>query len=105
MCACTVSVHVLNGLCVACAQRAIRKSFESSTVLTIAHRIHTILDSDRIMVRPHVSLQCSPAYKIRDTDSEDGLDTSAHAVDRACRASLSVDCETEHPKRALSRIV
>jgi len=31
-------------------QKAIRKQFEHVTVLTIAHRINTIMDSDRIMV-------------------------------------------------------
>ncbi|KAI9238999.1 MAG: P-loop containing nucleoside triphosphate hydrolase protein [Podila humilis] len=31
-------------------QRALRKSFTGCTVLTIAHRINTILDSDRILV-------------------------------------------------------
>ncbi|ETV83038.1 hypothetical protein H257_04781 [Aphanomyces astaci] len=31
-------------------QRVIRTEFESSTVLTIAHRLDTILDSDRILV-------------------------------------------------------
>ena len=34
----------------AALQKAIREQFASSTVLTIAHRVATILDSDRVMV-------------------------------------------------------
>jgi ABC-type multidrug transport system fused ATPase/permease subunit len=31
-------------------QRSIRKKFVQCTVFTIAHRLHTILDSDRVLV-------------------------------------------------------
>ena len=34
-------------------QAALRKSFQNCTVLTIAHRINTIMDSDRIIVLDH----------------------------------------------------
>ncbi|XP_023241992.1 multidrug resistance-associated protein 4-like [Centruroides sculpturatus] len=33
-----------------CLQKIIREKFESCTVLTIAHRLHTIIDSDRVLV-------------------------------------------------------
>ncbi|XP_023240706.1 multidrug resistance-associated protein 4-like isoform X2 [Centruroides sculpturatus] len=33
-----------------CLQKVIRERFESCTVLTIAHRLHTIIDSDRVLV-------------------------------------------------------
>ena len=31
-------------------QKAVREEFVDSTVVTIAHRIHTIIDSDRVVV-------------------------------------------------------
>ena len=31
-------------------QKMVRKYFADKTVITIAHRLHTVMDSDRIMV-------------------------------------------------------
>ncbi|XP_022670622.1 multidrug resistance-associated protein 4-like isoform X2 [Varroa destructor] len=33
-----------------CIQNAIRRSFHHATVLTVAHRLHTVMDSNRVMV-------------------------------------------------------
>ncbi|XP_067134887.1 ATP-binding cassette subfamily C member 4-like [Centruroides vittatus] len=40
-----------------CLQKIIRERFKSSTVLTIAHRLHTIMDSDRVLVLDAGKLQ------------------------------------------------
>lgn len=37
-------------------QKTIKTQFQNATVLTIAHRINTILDSDRVMVMDHSQL-------------------------------------------------
>lgn len=53
-------------------QEAIHTKFAKCTVLTIAHRLHTVMDNDRVLVvdagnvvemgHPHVLLQNSESY-------------------------------------------
>jgi ATP-binding cassette subfamily C (CFTR/MRP) protein 1 len=53
-------------------QGTIRKEFKECTVLTIAHRINTILDSDRVMVMDHGQAAefDSPASLLANPDSK-----------------------------------
>ncbi|KAF9349243.1 hypothetical protein BGX34_001909 [Mortierella sp. NVP85] len=52
-------------------QRALRREFRNCTVLTIAHRINTIMDSDRILVleKGEVAEYNSPAVLLQNKDS------------------------------------
>lgn len=53
-------------------QKTIRNKFKQCTVLTIAHRLHTIMDADKVLVmdagmaveydRPHLLLQNPNGY-------------------------------------------
>lgn len=52
-------------------QRTIREEFKGSTVLTIAHRVNTIMDSDKILVmKDGVAAEfASPAELLEDENS------------------------------------
>jgi len=52
-------------------QKAIRSEFKHSTVLTIAHRIDTIIDSDRILVmdKGEVAEFDTPEQLLKDRNS------------------------------------
>jgi ATP-binding cassette subfamily C (CFTR/MRP) protein 1 len=52
-------------------QKAIRQQFKEVTVLTIAHRINTILDSDRVMVldKGHLVEFDSPSVLLQNPNS------------------------------------
>ena len=52
-------------------QATIRKEFKDCTVLTIAHRLNTIMDYDKIMVldKGSIAEYDSPNHLIEDSDS------------------------------------
>ncbi|WWD20306.1 hypothetical protein CI109_104782 [Kwoniella shandongensis] len=52
--------------------KTIREEFSDSTILTIAHRIHTIIDFDKVIVmdRGHIAEYASPAELLRDHKSK-----------------------------------
>ena len=52
-------------------QRTVREQFSGCTVLTIAHRLHTILDSDRVLVLDQGTVRefDSPANLLSDATS------------------------------------
>ena len=52
-------------------QQTIREEFAASTVLTIAHRLDTIMDSDRVLVMSggQVAELASPAHLLEDPTS------------------------------------
>lgn len=75
----------------------IRKKFDSCTVLTVAHRLHTVIDSDRVMVmengeiveydHPYLLLQ-KPESTFYKMVLETGLETSTWLEELALDAFL-----------------
>lgn len=63
-------------------QKTIRKEFIDCTVITVAHRLNTVMDSDRVMVmdsgeivefdHPHILLQ-KPSGRFHDMVLETGF--------------------------------
>eukprot|EP01009_Symbiontida_sp_KSa7_P006819 NODE_329_length_1041_cov_810.517137_g265_i0.p1 GENE.NODE_329_length_1041_cov_810.517137_g265_i0~~NODE_329_length_1041_cov_810.517137_g265_i0.p1 ORF type:complete len:329 (-),score=64.01 NODE_329_length_1041_cov_810.517137_g265_i0:55-1011(-) len=83
-------------------QRTVRESLSHCTVLTIAHRLNTIVDSDRIMVMHEGRLvECDTPASLLSEDSptqyfaqmvdETGRRTARHLRRAAARAALGED--------------
>ncbi|GKD51566.1 ABC transporter C family member 8-like protein, partial [Tanacetum coccineum] len=51
-------------------QRIIREEFSSCTVITVAHRVHTVIDSDKVMVLSFGEMvEYDEPFKLMETDS------------------------------------
>jgi energy-coupling factor transporter ATP-binding protein EcfA2 len=71
-------------------QTAIRSEFKSSTLLTIAHRLSSVIDYDRLLVlsdgkvaefdTPIVSCSCVICLFLRDLDSFTAVQTHGHLM-------------------------
>lgn len=76
-------------------QRTIREKFADCTVLTIAHRLHTVMDSDRVLVmeageivefdHAHNLLKLADGY-LRKLVDETGFSTASHLLQLASKS-------------------
>lgn len=76
-------------------QATIRREFSDCTVLTIAHRLNTIMDSDKVLVMDagHVVEYDHPFKLVQNTEStfykmlvQTGPATMAELIDVACKS-------------------
>jgi len=84
-------------------QKTIRREFKTATVITIAHRLNTILDSDRILVLEagEVGEYDSPIALANDHSSHfHGLLVSACCTEFLEQASAAKDDATRSPTRS-----
>ncbi|KAM7360228.1 red dog mine isoform 2-T2 [Cochliomyia hominivorax] len=94
-------------------QKTIRKKFFECTVLTIAHRLHTVMDSDRVLVmdagqavelgHPYELLQ-KPGGFLRNLVDHTGLATAA-ALFQAAEESYMLKFNKHHNEKDASQIL
>ncbi|KAG0716160.1 Multidrug resistance-associated protein 4 [Chionoecetes opilio] len=83
-------------------QQTIRTKFEDCTVLTIAHRLHTIMDSDRVMVLQAGTLKEFDAPSILLSDKNSIFFSLVQQTGEASEKQLHQIAEKAHLKREVN---